>query len=54
MALAIRPIPTLKGADAERFIATAEAKERNPHTERLSVSKEDVHKLMEKSRSFKF
>lgn len=54
MALAIRAIPTLTGENAERFIAAAEATEKNPQKVKLRVSREDVHKMMEKSRNFKF
>ena len=54
MALAIRPIPTLTGAEAERFVAAAEEMERNPIKEKLSVTREEVRKLMEKSKNFKF
>jgi len=52
MALAIRPIPTLTGTEAERFIAEAEAVEKNPQKVKLSVSREQVRALMEKSRKF--
>jgi len=54
MSLPIRPIPTLTGEDARRFVERAEAVEKNPHTEKLSISREDIRKLMEKSRNFKF
>lgn len=49
MALEIRPIPVLTGADAERFIEEAEAAERNPHTVRLLLSQEDFEKMMAKA-----
>ncbi len=54
MALAIRAIPTLTGINAERFIADAEASERNPHTAKLRVSRDEVRRMMKKSRNFKF
>lgn len=37
MATAIRPIPTLQGKDAERFLKMAEASEQN--TNRKDISK---------------
>lgn len=49
MALAIRPIPVLTGADAERFIEAAEAAEENPHTVDLEISQEDFEKMMAKA-----
>jgi len=54
MATAIREIPTLTGADAERFVKAAEEMEKNPRKDKLSVTREEVRKLMEKSRNFKF
>ena len=48
MALKIRPIPTLTGSDAERFIETAEAAESKPYTEELQMSQEEFNKIMEK------
>ena len=47
MALPIRPIPKITGADAERFIEQAEAVERNPHTEPLEMTQEEFDKIME-------
>lgn len=49
MALEIRPIPTLTGLDAERFIEQAEAAENNPHTLELEISQEDFEKMMAKA-----
>ena len=49
MALAIRPIPVLTGADAEHFIEAAEAAERNPHTMDLDISQEEFEKMMAKA-----
>lgn len=46
MALEIRPIPVITGEDAERFVARAEASEKNPHTVQLSLTREDVRKMM--------
>jgi len=53
MASAIRPIPTLTGAEAERFVKAGEDVEKNPHKHRLSVTREEVRKLMEKSKKIK-
>lgn len=47
MALPIRPIPEITGADAERFIEQAEAVERNPHTVPLEMTQEEFDKIME-------
>ena len=52
MALEIRPIPILTGSDADRFIAEAEAAERNPHTIELEMSQEDFDKIMEKAQLY--
>lgn len=49
MALPIRPIPVITGKDAERFIAAAEAAERNPHTHVSRISREDFRKMMAKA-----
>ena len=49
MALAIRPIPVLTGADAERFIKAAENAENNPQTVELVISQEDFEKMMAKA-----
>ena len=49
MALAIRPIPVLTGADAERFIEAAETAEKKPHTIELEISQEDFEKMMAKA-----
>ena len=46
MALEIRPIPVITGEDAERLVARAEASEKNPHTVQLSLTREDVRKMM--------
>lgn len=46
MALEIRPIPVITGDDAERFVARAEASEKNPHTVELSVSRKDFRQMM--------
>lgn len=46
MALEIRPIPVITGDDAERFLARAEAAEKNPHTVELSIKREDFRKMM--------
>jgi len=53
MASAIRPIPTLTGAEAERFVKAAEAVEKSPHKYRLSVTREEVRRMMEKSKKIK-
>ncbi len=50
MALAIRPIPTVTGKDAERFIKAAEAAEKNPHTIALSIFDSDVEKILSKAK----
>lgn len=50
MALAIRPIPTVTGKNAERFIKAAEAAEKNPHTIALPVSDSDVEKILSKAK----
>ena len=50
MALAIRPIPTVTGRDAERFIKAAEAAEKNPHTIALSISDSDVENILRKAK----
>ncbi len=52
MALEIRPIPVLTGSDADRFIAEAEAAERNPHTIELEMSQADFDKIMSKARLY--
>lgn len=46
MALEIRPIPVITGDDAERFIAQAEAAEKNPQKVELSMSRDDFRKMM--------
>lgn len=46
MALEIRPIPVITGDDAERFMAHAEASERNPRTAKLSISRKDFRQMM--------
>lgn len=46
MALDIRPIPTLTGQDAERFIAMAEHTEKNPHVHTIDFSDEDFNKII--------
>jgi hypothetical protein len=45
MALAIRPIPTLAGEDAERFNNMAEEAEKHPHTVELKISHEEARKM---------
>ena len=50
MALAIRPIPTVTGRDAERFIKAAEAAEKNPHTIALGITDSDVDKILSKAK----
>ena len=46
MAPPIRPIPVVTGDDAVRFVAAAEAAERNAHTVELEMSREDFDKIM--------
>lgn len=50
MALAIRPIPVVTGADAERFVERAEAAERNPHTCHLWMTQEVFEGIMKKAK----
>ena len=50
MTLTDRPIPTLTGRDAERFIKAAEVAEKNPHTIALPVSDSDVEKILSKAK----
>ena len=50
MTLTDRPIPTLTGKDAERFIKAAEAAEKNPHTIALSIFDSDVEKILSKAK----
>lgn len=46
MALEIRPIPVLTGEDAERFVARAEAAEKNPRKAVLSMTRDDIRQMM--------
>ena len=46
MALEIRPIPVLTGEDAQRFVDRAEAAERNPQKVELSMTRDDIRKMM--------
>lgn len=46
MALEIRPIPVITGDDAERFVARANAAEKNPHTVKLSMTRDEFRKMM--------
>lgn len=50
MATPIRPIPILTGEAAERFIRMADAAEKNPHTKKSGISKEDVKKILAKAK----
>lgn len=45
MALAIRPIPTLTGDDAERFVKAAENVDKAPRKEKLRYSHQEVRKM---------
>jgi len=45
MALPIRPVPTLYGEDAKRFIEAADAAERNPHTIKPKMSREEAERI---------
>lgn len=50
MATPIRPIPILTGEAAERFIRMADAAEKNPHTKKVGISKEEVKKILAKAK----
>lgn len=50
MATPIRPIPILTGEAAERFIRMADAAEKNPHTNKVGISKEEVKKILAKAK----
>ena len=50
MAMEIRPIPIVTGDDAKRFIQKAEQAEKNPHTVKLKISREDFDKMMSKAK----
>ena len=52
MATEIRPIPIVTGEDAKRFIEAAERSEKNPHTEKSSISKEEFDRMMAKAHLF--
>mgnify|MGYP007069886053 CR=1 FL=1 len=49
MAMEIRPIPVVTGDDAKRFIQKAEQAEKNPHTVKLKISREEFDKMMSKA-----
>ena len=46
----IRPIPILTGEAAKRFVRMADAAEKNPHTKKSGISKEDVKKILAKAK----
>jgi len=48
MATPIRPIPTLYGEDAKKFVEAAEAAERNPHTIDLGMNQEEAVRIWNK------
>ena len=50
MATPIRPIPILTGEAAKRFVRMADAAEKNPHTKKSGISKEDVKKILAKAK----
>ena len=50
MAMEIRPIPVVTGDDAKRFIHKAEQAEKNPHTIKLKISREEFDKMMSKAK----
>ena len=50
MAMEIRPIPVVTGDDAKRFIQKAEQAEKNPHTVKLKISREEFDKMMSKAK----
>lgn len=50
MALDIRPIPIVTGADADRFVEAATAAERHPHKCNVQLSQGDFDKIMAKAK----
>jgi hypothetical protein len=52
MALEIRGIPVLYGNAAEQFIRKAEEVEKNPHTEPLKISHDDLKRMEERGKAF--
>lgn len=52
MATEIRPIPVVTGEDAKRFIEAAERAEKNPHTEKSSISGKEFDKMMSKAQLY--
>jgi len=48
MATPIRPIPTLYGEDAKKFVEAAEAAERNPHTIDVGMTREEARRIWNK------
>lgn len=50
MATPIRPIPILTDEAAERFVRMADAAEKNPHTKKSGISKEDFKKFLSKAK----
>lgn len=50
MALDIRPIPIVTGADADRFVEAAAAAERHPHKCNVQLSQGDFDKIMAKAK----
>lgn len=49
MAMEIRPIPVVTGDDAKKFVEKAERAEREPHTVKLTISREEFDKMMSKA-----
>ena len=52
MALEIRPIPVITGDDAERFVAREEAARKNPGRAELSMTRDDLRKMMSSTKLF--
>ena len=50
MALAIRPVPTLEGNEAQRFIKAAEEAYKNRHAIDMSKFKEEYKKILKKAK----
>ena len=50
MALDIRPIPVVTGADADRFVEAATAAEHHPHKNKIQLSQGDFDKIMAKAK----
>lgn len=50
MALIIRPVPTLEGDEAQRFIKAAEKAYKNRHTVDMSKYRDEYKKILKKAK----